>query len=126
MDDKRTDHVGLGCALILVLNIAAVVVLGRLFPRPPVSPFLILALFQILVGASVGLWLRRTGYTATLQGLIMGAGLALLFSGLCFAGEVSQPVPQAPPRSPVPPRSSVRLLIDADVHDVQSSVSARG
>jgi hypothetical protein len=78
-------NVLMGCGLVLVLNATVAIVLLLLAGAGQPLPFVLLGLVQLLYLVPIGLRLRGMGHHATLQGVIIGAALTLVWTAGCFA-----------------------------------------
>ena len=82
---RGNDLVGVGCLLVLLLNLIAGAALLLAPAIGNVAAIVYVGVVQLLYLVPVALWLRRVGRTATLQGVVIGAVLTFLSSAACFS-----------------------------------------
>jgi hypothetical protein len=85
----RGGNFFLGAGLALLINIVVLIGLANLPFSPGSSTnfllMVLIGLVQLVYLVPIGIWLRATGRTETLQGVIAAAAITLLLSGACFA-----------------------------------------
>jgi Na+/proline symporter len=82
---RGNDLVGVGCLLVLLLNLIAGAALLLAPAIGNVAAIAYVGVVQLLYLVPLALWLRHVGRTATLQGVVLGAVLTFLLSAACFS-----------------------------------------
>ena len=75
----------IGCGLAFLLNVGVAIVLLFVAAAGLPLPFILIGVVQLLYMVPLGLWLRQRGTAATLQGVLIGAAITLVWSVVWFA-----------------------------------------